>query len=310
MADLVDVATLQFDERVWPRLARNTDRVVQLADRLEAGEKLPALKVDRKTRCVLSGWHTAAAYERRGQNEVPVEWVKLDDDPAAALRFAYHVDDKAALPPTDADVRSVAKRLYELAINGNEETEPNVSAIAKELGRPRRTVDGWLEDLVRQRQEQIRLFKSARVVAVHAYLKTGLSQRNVAESFGISKTEVVRIGDLAITDHFEQPQVIDRALTLIAVASGRTPEEAKAARDWVTEQTDPEQLRAQKASRVLAHIDGTLSTERAALQRIDLASIPSLEGLRYGLIESRQRQILESVDQIVTICHDIRRRVK
>jgi predicted transcriptional regulator len=310
MADLVDVATLQFDERVWPRLARNTDRVGQLADRLEAGEKLPALKVDRKTRCVLSGWHTAAAYERRGQNQVPVEWVRLDEDPAAALRFAYHVDEKAALPPTDADVQSVATRLYQLAVNGDEEAEPNVSAIAKELGRARQTVDRWLEDLVRARQEKIRIFRAARAVAIHSYLKTGISQRQVAEAFGISKTEVVRIAQASITDHLGEPPIIDRAISLISTAHDRTPLEAQAAREWLTAQTDPTQLRTQQAVRVLAGIDGTLSTQRAALQMIDIAMIPSLEGLELSLIQPRRQQILDAIDTIVPLCHEIRRRVE
>ena len=134
---------LTFDPVCWPRLIRDDVHVCsKLADVLRAGQSLPPIKVQRGSNLVLGGWHTVAACRIVGETTYFVELVDLPTEDR--LLFAYREDVAAALPYSDADVKSVARRLYEQRSCVNGEL-PNVTTLADDLGRTQQTVARWVD---------------------------------------------------------------------------------------------------------------------------------------------------------------------
>lgn len=221
---------LQFDEQLWPRVQRDAARVAHLADVLISGGRLPAVKVQRGSGLVLGGWHTVAAYQCLERSVVPVELV---DIPASEqLLYAYREDVTSALPYSDADVRSVARRLYGQRSASNGEL-PNVTTLARDLGRSQRTVARWVDDLVAKKQAAVDLKRQARELAVQAFRATGLATRRIAALLGVSQAQVNSDSQVANAVHLSDSAIVAEAQSAIhlALGQGATVAEMEAARD-------------------------------------------------------------------------------
>lgn len=89
-------ATLQLDERVYPRQAVDQEHVRALVAALDAGVSLPAVVVERETRRVVDGFHRVqAVLERDGAAaKIAVDWQTYPDEAAlfldAVRRNAQH----------------------------------------------------------------------------------------------------------------------------------------------------------------------------------------------------------------------------
>ena len=236
----ISLERLVFDPAHWPRVTRDDARVAHLADLLRAGQALPPIKIQKGTAIVLGGWHTAAACRVVGTAEYDVEVVDIPD--GERLLFAYHEDRAAALPYSDADTRSVARRLYaQRCTNGN---APNVVELARDLGRSRQAVDRYVADLVEKQEKAAALKRAAREVAVQAYRAASVSTRDVARFVGVTQMQVRRDAHVGITSHLADGAIVAEAQSLISLALGlgATPAQMAAARDWLIGQTQPEYL--------------------------------------------------------------------
>lgn len=249
--------TLTFDPQCWPRLMRDDARVQQLADILRAGQQLPPIKVQKGTTLVLGGWHTAAACRLVGEANYFVEFVDVPAD--ERLLFAYREDVAAALSYSDADVKSVARRLYEQRSCVNGEL-PNVAELARDLGRLQQTVARWVDDLVVKKQAAIELKRNARIVAVQALSSTGLSRRRIASLLGISHTQVATDTQMSIALHLTDSRIVTEAHSLIhmSLGQGATQTEMEAARDWLFAQTDPDYLQQRERQERLTRLRAEL----------------------------------------------------
>jgi len=304
---VVKISTLVFDPTIWPRLERDTGRVHYFVDVIyaEGDEPLPKVKVDRKTRRVLGGWHTVAALQTLKVDEVDVEWVDLKDNTQlGALLYAYREDSETALPYRDADVKSVAQRVYDL-LRGTNGDLPNVAEIARKLGRTQQTVSGWLKDRVEKDKADLELKRAARAVAVHAFRAIGLSHARIASLIGISKTETVRNTELSITDHLTDSRIVSAAQSLIdlALGNGAETQHVEAARDWLISQTDPDFLERRQRQRVWTEIATAVKDWRDEAQRLPQAPEEWLE------CETARIEILEALEPIETLLAGLRERL-
>jgi hypothetical protein len=231
--------SLVLDKTLWPRIDLDEDRVNHFVHLLEAGVALPPIKAQRNSLVVLGGWHTYHACLRAGRDEYLVDLVDVSDE--ERLLFAYNDDVAAAMAYCDADVESVACRLYaQRAANLANGELVNVAALARDLQRPQRTVARWVEDLVDEAEAARDRARVARELAVHALLATGRSKRKVATLFEISEMEVRRISQVAILSHLNSDPTIQEARQILRALSrdGIAEPDVEQALDWITEQEE------------------------------------------------------------------------
>lgn len=104
---------LQFreDSRNHQGLA-NPDRVKEYAEAMERGEDFPPVRIveDGKTRWLVDGFHTLAAYVRLGKTMVPVETV--DGDLESAHREAWKANARRGAEYTYGDKRNKLLDLF------------------------------------------------------------------------------------------------------------------------------------------------------------------------------------------------------
>jgi len=304
---VVKISTLVFDPTIWPRLERDTARVNYFVDVIyaEGDDPLPKVKVERKTRRVLGGWHTVAALQTLKVDEVDVEWVDLkDNSDLGALLYAYREDSETALPYRDTDVKSVARRVYGL-LRGTNGDLPNVSNIARQLGRSQRTVSEWLKDLVEKDKADLELKRDARVLAVHVFRAIGLTFDRIGVLVGVSKKQAFTDSELAITKHIADSRIVSAAQSQIhlALGNGAEAQEVDAARDWLISQTDPDFLERRQRQRVWTEIATVVKDWRDEAQRLPQAPEEWVE------CETARTDILEALEPIETLLAGLRGRL-
>ena len=189
-------------------------------------------------------------------------FVELVDLPTEdRLLFAYREDVAAALPYSDADVKSVARRLYEQRSCVNGEL-PNVTTFGLgDYGRTQQTVARWVDDLVAKKQAAIELKRNARIVAIQALHATGCSVRRIVELIGsIDKSQVSRDTQVSIVGQLTDSAIVTEAHSLIhmTLGHGATQDEMEAARDWLFGQTDPDSFQQRERQDRLARLRSEL----------------------------------------------------
>ncbi len=290
--------TLVFDVALWPRVIRDDDRIAHLADVLRAGKTLPPIKVEKSTKLVLGGWHTAAACRLVGEPTYFVEFVEVPE--SLRLIYAYNEDIAAALPYRDADVRSVARRLYDQrCTNGN---APNVVELARDLGRSRQTVDRWVEDKVAARERSIEVHRTARQIAVQAFRAIEISFQRIATLVGISKAQAVSDAHVSIADRLQDSEIVTEAYNVIhlAIGQGASVAEADAARDWLLEKTNPDELKQRERRRAWTAVSTELQTWA---ERTSALSLPTIVDPTFS------DAIRHSVESIETFLQQVKGRI-
>jgi len=304
MIRTLPLPTLTFDSDLWPRERRDEARVNHLADLLRAGQTLPPIKIQKGTTIVLGGWHTAAACSLIGETTCSVEIV--DVPPDERLLYAYREDASAALPYSDADVRSVARRLYaQRCTNGQ---LPEVVKLATDLGRSRQTVTRWVQDLVTEREASIALKRAAREVTIHAFRATGLSLRRIAALIGASDTQVRRDAHVSITTHLLDSRIVTDAHSLIhlALGQGATTAEMEAARDWLLSQTNPAHLEQRERRRAWSAVASEVREWTEQIQRIALPTRPD----DWAGCETERDEIRQALGPLETYVQQLKVRVE
>jgi uncharacterized ParB-like nuclease family protein len=76
----VKLETLIRDFNFYPRTQVDSTHVTSMMLSMQAGSELPPIRVDRKTKRIIDGFHRYDAHKRLGRESIDVEWVTCKDD--------------------------------------------------------------------------------------------------------------------------------------------------------------------------------------------------------------------------------------
>ena len=136
---LVDIETIILDDAVFPRTQVDEATARRYADCMTAGEELPPVIVENGTNRLLDGWHRHRAHRILELAEIEILFADIPPGMDARL-FAASLSAKHGLPLADADARQIARDLFA------QDGDTTITAVAKALGRPRKTGEGWLSE--------------------------------------------------------------------------------------------------------------------------------------------------------------------
>ncbi|MBP7973472.1 MAG: DUF4326 domain-containing protein [Candidatus Nanopelagicales bacterium] len=176
---------------------------------MTAGEELPPVIVENGTNRLLDGWHRHRAHRILELAEIEILFADIPPGMDARL-FAASLSAKHGLPLADADARQIARDLFA------QDGDTTITAVAKALGRPRKTVEGWLSDQIEQRREAEQRERDARKVAALMLRDLGWKQKDIAEQLGVDQSAVSRLmhdGDPAVM-HTDEG-LIRRAIEIV-----------------------------------------------------------------------------------------------
>lgn len=195
-----------IDLDIYPRKDVDAATVEKYAGAMGEGAVFPPIIVERGTGRLLDGLHRYRAYERAGievpepdQQEVPAGMT--------ALLYAAHLQAKHGLPLEERDTIAIARRLF---AEGDETT---VTAVAKAMGQPRKTVESWLSGELEERREKERHDRNVRQAVALMLREAGWTQQRIADHLGITQSGASRLmhdGDGAV---MHNEQVIGEAVT-------------------------------------------------------------------------------------------------
>lgn len=179
----MNITEIVLDQSINPR-SRIDDVVVErYADAISAGEVLPPIVIERGTLRLLGGWHRHAAYMSLGLAEVDVE---IHDVPPAmtAKLYAASLNARHGLPLAESDARSLAREMYDQA------PDVTVTAVASALGRPRKTVEGWVSDLAEEKRAREEHEREVRRCVAFMLKELGWTQQQIADALGVTRQAV------------------------------------------------------------------------------------------------------------------------
>ena len=191
---LVDIDSVVLDDSIFPRGQVDEPTARRYADSITAGESLPPVIIENGTDRLLDGWHRHRAHRILDLAEIAILYADVPPGMDARL-FAASLSAKHGLPLAESDCRQLARDLF--ARSG----DVSITAVAKELGRPRKTVEGWLSDQIEERRAQEQHQRDARKVAALMLRDLGWTQQKIADVLGVSREAVAKIGsngDVAI----------------------------------------------------------------------------------------------------------------
>lgn len=72
--------TLIRDYNFYPRTEVSSTHVSQMILAIQAGDTLPPIQADKKTKRIIDGFHRYEAYQRLRWEDAPVDWINCKDD--------------------------------------------------------------------------------------------------------------------------------------------------------------------------------------------------------------------------------------
>lgn len=221
------ISTVVVDESVYPRSRVKESTVRRYADALAADETLPPILLERGTRILVDGRHRLEAHLLLGLADI--ETVEGDCPPGYTLKlWAASLSSRHGEPLDDEDAKALARELYE---QGGEVT---AAAVAKALGRPRQTVDGWVSDLAENRRRAEEHAREVRRCLALLLRELGWTQQRVADALGVARTSVASVSQA------EVGMTVNEAVLRDAVAVA--PEDVRGAVEAVAQQWREERI--------------------------------------------------------------------
>lgn len=211
----IPVDAVVLDPTVNPRSGLDQSVVERYADAIAAGATLPPVEIERGTMRLLGGWHRHAAHLLLGLADIEAE---ERDVPAGMTPKLYAASLNAAhgLPLADTDARALAREMYDQA------PDVTVTAVAKALCRPRKTVEGWVTDLAEDRRRAEDHAREVRRCLALMLKHLGWKQQDIGKALGVSQQQIAKI----VTHNGESAVVeLDERVLRDAIASG--PEDAR-----------------------------------------------------------------------------------
>ncbi|MBK9181438.1 MAG: DUF4326 domain-containing protein [Acidimicrobiales bacterium] len=189
-----DLDDIVIDPTIYPRSAVDDATVERYADAISVGDTLPAIVIERGTGRILDGRHRLDAHRALGLAQIDIEEVDVPAGMTAKL-YAASLSARHGLPLSDGDARALARDLYDA------DPDTSVVAVAKALGRARKTVEGWVADIAEtRRQAEARQREVRRYVAL-LLVEAGWTQAKVAEHLALDRSRISQMvseGDVAL----------------------------------------------------------------------------------------------------------------
>lgn len=182
---LVSLSEVVFDESIYPRSIVDAATVDKYAEAMSVGDVFPAIVVESDSNRLLDGKHRLDAHRQLGLAEIEVVFVDVPEGMHPRL-FCASLSSRHGLPLPDVDAADLARALYEA------DPDLSVTAVAKALGRARKTVDGWLVEQretrrqIEERQREVRRYL-ARLLA-----ESGWTQSQIAEHLGVTRQAIAQ----------------------------------------------------------------------------------------------------------------------
>ncbi|GEM_PF-1436734 len=179
MSELLAVATVIFDETIYPRAKWSQATVNRYAEALNAGDEFPPIVLEPESNRLLDGMHRLQAHKQALRNEIAVVWQPIPDGVPPRL-FTASLSARHGDRLTGEELRQIAREIYEV------NPDYDLQTIAKHTGVTRQTVGKWVGDIIEHRQ-------SVRAMVILLLGRVGWSQKQIADRLGISQPSVSRI---------------------------------------------------------------------------------------------------------------------
>lgn len=170
----VKISEIIIDGSIYPRINLDLETVERYREAIESGVKMPEIIITPDNR-LLDGRHRLEAHKLAGIDEVEV-FVKESEDPDVDS-VTYNL--RHGRPLTREEIKAAARRWY---------GKIPVQQIAEILGVTRQTVQNWVADLVKEKEEAREKLKE-KALEIRA---EGLTQEEVAEKLGIPQQTISR----------------------------------------------------------------------------------------------------------------------
>lgn len=223
----VQLDDVVLDEALYPRARRDEATVSRYAGAMAEGADFPPIVLETGTGRLLDGWHRVDAARACGRDSFAADQHTVPEGMDARL-YAASLSAKHGLPVADADLQEIARELYRA------DESLNVTEVARQLGRARRTVQGWVQEIADEREVERERLRMARRLAVALLAAGGWNQSEIAEALGVHRNTVHNDGELA-TDVQLDEGLLRSALDLI-------PRDIRAAAESVAEQWREERI--------------------------------------------------------------------
>lgn len=171
---LIKISEIIIDESIYPRKNLCMETVERYREAIESGVKMPVIFITPDNR-LLDGRHRLEAYRQAGVDEIEVI-VKESEDPDVDS-VTYNL--RHGRPLTREEIKAAARRWY---------GKIPVQQIAEILGVTRQTVQNWVADLVKEKEEAREKLRE-KALGMRA---EGLTQEEVVKKLGIPQQTISR----------------------------------------------------------------------------------------------------------------------
>ncbi|MEW6698747.1 MAG: helix-turn-helix domain-containing protein, partial [Bacillota bacterium] len=168
------ISEIIIDENIYPRTSLCVETVERYLEAIESGVKLPEIIITPDNR-LLDGRHRLEAHKLAGVDEVEVI-VKESEDPDVDSVICNL---KHGRPLAKEEIKAAARRWY---------GKMPVQQIAETLKVTRQTVQNWVADLVKEKEETREKIRE-KALEMRA---EGLTQEEVAEKLGVPRQTISR----------------------------------------------------------------------------------------------------------------------
>lgn len=200
----IDLAEIVLDVSVFPRSELDESTAERYADAMAAGEDFPPVEIQSGTRLLLDGWHRVKARTILGLADITAVEVNVPGGMSPKLYAASRAS-RHGQPLTEDDARAIAREMYA------ESGDTSVAAVAKALGRPRKTVESWLTDVIQSRREAEAHERDVRRVLALMLRELGWTQQRIADHLGVSGVMVGKLtnGEAAVSSDLDERTLRD-----------------------------------------------------------------------------------------------------
>lgn len=204
----MQVSDVILDDAIYPRAAVHEGTVKRYAGLMGEGVEFPPIVIESGTGRLLDGWHRVKAAQTASVGALPADYHTVPDGVTAKL-YAASLSAANGLPIVESDARELAREEYE--------ADPSISipSVARLLGRPRRTVQGWVQDISDARQAAKDRERDVRRYAASLLRELGWTQQQTADALSVNQSTIMRDGESANVHSDLDEGLLRDALTLM-----------------------------------------------------------------------------------------------
>jgi len=184
MADTLSIDDVSIHAPLYPREQVDEKTVDAYVEALEAGAEFPPIEVQHGTHFVLDGAHRLEAHRRHGAQQIAVVVV----DPADPLEYAIAANMQHGKQMSRDDKKRSAELWFSAHVKPDDDFP--VAKLMGMLAVGRRTVYGWFEAEIANREAAKERARVARQVAVAVLSHAGWTQQQMADHLDVAQSTV------------------------------------------------------------------------------------------------------------------------